>query len=68
MPRKEYYFIVAPIGAGRKRATTVSGITDVEAYKRQMKANRYYIYEYGTLKYNWRDLPHSTDDMAYVDV
>ncbi|MDH4201477.1 MAG: hypothetical protein OEV87_01110 [Phycisphaerae bacterium] len=54
---KEYYFKVRKRGT-RNNATTIYGITDPNAYQKQMKKGGYTVLEYGSLQPNWRQIQH----------
>lgn len=52
---KEYYFKVRKKGT-KDNPTTIFGVENADAYRRQMKANGYTVLECGSLKPNWRQL------------
>jgi hypothetical protein len=52
---REFFFKVRKKGT-RGSKTTIYGVSNPEAYKKQMKENGYTVFEYGLLKPNWRQI------------
>jgi len=52
---KEYFFKVRKKGTQDSK-TTIYGVTNPEAYKKQMKEKGYTVFEHGLLKPNWRQI------------
>ena len=52
---KNYFFKVRKKGT-RGSKTTIYGVTNPEAYRKQMNENGYTVFEYGLLKPNWRQI------------